>query len=127
MLDKLPRILVADDEDCIRRFLEDICAAEGYAVDMVHEGRAAWSLLSSLNEAYALVFLDICMPGWSGDDVLALLTTLPVRRKFIVVITGALPANLRQEFEEHPNVIRVLIKPFTAADVRQLLSGLAAK
>jgi CheY-like chemotaxis protein len=127
MLERLPRILVADDEDCVRRFLEDVCAAAGYAVDTVHEGRAAWSLLSSLNEAYALVFLDICMPGWSGDDVLALLTTLPVCRRFIVVITGNLPENLRQEFEAHPNVLCMLLKPFTAGDVRQILSRLAAK
>jgi CheY-like chemotaxis protein len=127
MLDKLPRILVADDEDSVRRLLEDICAAEGYAVDAVYEGRAAWSLLSSMQEAYALVFLDIHMPEWSGDDVLAMLTVLPVRRKFIVVITGTLPANLRQDFIDHPNVLCILDKPFTAVEVRQILFGLAAK
>lgn len=112
-----PRILVVDDDNVIRNLIEDVCITMGYAVDSVCEGRAAWALISSIGDLYELVFLDVLMPGWSGEDVLGMMEVLPKVRKFIVVLTGDLPDDLRLSISIHPSVLRIINKPFSMKDV----------
>jgi DNA-binding response OmpR family regulator len=65
------RILVVEDEgpiaDLIRRGLE----SEGYAVSVASDGERG--LQEALNGDYALVLLDVLLPGRSGTEVLDLI------------------------------------------------------
>jgi len=61
-------ILVIDDEDGIRKILEDILSHNGFKVRAVSKGEGGLQILDSEN--VDLVLLDLVMPGISGFDVL---------------------------------------------------------
>jgi DNA-binding response OmpR family regulator len=60
-------ILVAEDDPMTRRALAEILTAEGFAVVTAPEGNRAWELFNA--GGFALVCLDIMMPGRSGYDL----------------------------------------------------------
>ena len=62
------RILVVDDEVVMTRALRRGLAAEGFAVDVAHDGRTGLDL--ARDGAYDAIVLDIMLPGLSGYDVL---------------------------------------------------------
>lgn len=61
------RILLVEDDDGIALGLVDRLAGEGYEVERVADGETASERL--LAESYALVVLDLMLPGRSGIDV----------------------------------------------------------
>jgi CheY-like chemotaxis protein len=103
---KLQRILIAEDEPDIRRFYSEMLGAEGYQVDAVADGEAAWNLLQI--KPYALVITDKTMPRMSGPD---LFRTIRANGMMLPVIlaTGTLPVN-----DEGLPFDAVLSKPFVA-------------
>lgn len=62
------RVLVADDDHDIARFVELNLDLEGFEVEVVHDGRAA--LESALRRPPDLVLLDVMMPYLDGVEVL---------------------------------------------------------
>jgi DNA-binding response OmpR family regulator len=66
MADK-PRILVVEDEPNIREGVCDVLAFHGYAPDAVGDGENG--LRRALEQDYALMILDVMLPGMSGLDV----------------------------------------------------------
>ncbi len=63
-----PRLLLADDDRELCDMLAEYLAAEGFAVDCVHDGPTA---LSRAREGGCdLLVLDVMMPGLGGLDVL---------------------------------------------------------
>ncbi len=66
-----PTILVVDDEDVIRYFLERFLIREGYQVTAVSSGEAA--LQASAETEFDVVLLDLKMKGIGGLEVLAAL------------------------------------------------------
>lgn len=61
-------VLVVDDEEDIVSLMRDFLEAEGYAVQVAHDGPTALKKLAST--PVDCVLLDIMMPGQSGFDVL---------------------------------------------------------
>lgn len=74
------RILVVEDERTLASFIEQSLHAEGHAVTVVHDGESGEG--AALTGDFALVLLDLMLPGKSGLDVLsairARLPELPV-------------------------------------------------
>jgi len=74
------RILVIEDERTLADFVEQGLRAEGHAVTVQHDGESGEA--AALTGDYALVLLDLMLPGKSGLDVLdairARLPDLPV-------------------------------------------------
>lgn len=62
------RILVVEDEPDIADFVERSLDAAGYAVTCVYDGESATR--EALSGEYALILLDIMLPGRSGLEVL---------------------------------------------------------
>ncbi|MBE0499929.1 MAG: sigma-54-dependent Fis family transcriptional regulator [Desulfuromonadales bacterium] len=62
------KILVADDDAVIRKGVDRILTAEGYAVETVSNGRAALERLGQ--KTFKLLVTDLKMPGMSGLEVL---------------------------------------------------------
>lgn len=112
------RVLVADDEGCIRRLLEELCEASGFKVDAVCDGQAAWILMNSLNGQYDIIFLDLMMPGWDGLDALE---TYHGSGKKIVIVTGIIDDDLEEYLETHPHVMSILRKPFLTSQIATIL------
>jgi two-component system response regulator CpxR len=67
----MPRILLADDDVELCKLLEAYLVAEGFEVEMAHDGISA--LDQATSNDYALIVLDIMMPQRNGLDVLRLL------------------------------------------------------
>ena len=74
------RILVIEDERTLAGFIEQGLRAEGHAVTVQHDGESGEA--AALTGDYALVLLDLMLPGKNGLDVLdairARLPDLPV-------------------------------------------------
>ncbi|MDP0492051.1 MAG: glycosyltransferase [Verrucomicrobiota bacterium JB023] len=80
-----PKILLADDEDIVRRLGAMVLKKENYEVDVVDTGEAA---MSAMGEDYDAVLLDIYMPGLSGLEVLPKLKKLAPHTQ-VVVLSGS--------------------------------------
>jgi DNA-binding response OmpR family regulator len=63
------RILVIEDERTLAGFVEQSLVAEGHAVTVRHDGESGEA--AALTGDYALVLLDLMLPGKNGLDVLA--------------------------------------------------------
>src|SRR5581483_726144 len=63
------RILVIEDERTLASFIEQSLRAEGHAVTVCHDGPSGEA--AALTGDYALVLLDLTLPGKDGLDVLA--------------------------------------------------------
>jgi DNA-binding response OmpR family regulator len=59
-----PKVLVVDDEECVRRTLVRFLECEGYAVDTAEDGHQALERLRQ--DDYGCVVLDLRMPGMDG-------------------------------------------------------------
>ena len=74
------RILVIEDERTLAGFIEHAVRADGYAVTVCHDGPSGEA--AALTGDYALVLLDLTLPGKDGLEVLrairARLPDLPV-------------------------------------------------
>ena len=58
------RILLADDEKELVRALSAILKFNGYEVDCVYDGQAAYD--AAVNEDYDAMVFDVMMPGMSS-------------------------------------------------------------
>lgn len=63
-----PRILVVDDEESIREFLEIMLKKEGYDVTCAEDGLRAKDLLGK--KAFDMVISDLQMPNMNGNELL---------------------------------------------------------
>jgi two-component system response regulator QseB len=74
------RVLLAEDDAMIGAAVRDRLRGQGFAVDWVHDGRAADAAL--VGDVYDLLLLDLGLPGREGLAVLKALrgrgSTLPV-------------------------------------------------
>lgn len=113
-------ILVADDEELIRRVLAETLIAEGYEVETAADGDTAWKVIQE--RPFDLAFLDIRMPGLNGLDVLQKTKDLEVTLPVIIMtgqttLTNAIESMKSGAFDYLP-------KPFDLEDVR-ILAGRA--
>ena len=64
----LQKILVVDDDVELCELLVEFLEPEGFTVDCVHTGGDG--LKKAIGDSYALIVLDVMLPGMSGFDVL---------------------------------------------------------
>lgn len=64
------KILVAEDEQEVRAYLEMALKCSGYSVELVQDGEEAISYLRSARSDVSAVLLDLVMPQRDGMDVL---------------------------------------------------------
>ena len=68
MVNKMPSVLIVDDEEVVCDVLHDELSERGYLCTTVLNGNDALAKLAA--EDFAVVLLDIRLPGMSGMDVL---------------------------------------------------------
>jgi CheY-like chemotaxis protein len=117
------RILVAEDDDDIRRLNIEVLARSGYQADAAADGAIAWDVLQ-LNH-YHLLVTDENMPKMSGVELLLKLhatrLALPV-----ILVSGTIPM---EKLKRHPwlQIDATLLKPYTSeqllATVKRVLDG----
>jgi CheY-like chemotaxis protein len=118
----MPRILVVDDDDNMRRLIKTILARRGHHV--VEAGSGAEGLVKFEEEQPDLVITDIVMPGGGGLDLLSELRRrdLPVKALIVsgkrVQLDAELLALARQ------GAIACIDKPFTPAALAEAVRSL---
>src|SRR5581483_6811335 len=111
-----PTILIADDEDLIRRVLTDTLSEEGYTVEAVPSGQLAWDHLRT--HPIAAAFVDIRMPELSGLDLLLRVQEAQLTTP-IIIMTGQTTLTNAVEAMKH-GAFDYLPKPFDLEEVKAL-------
>jgi CheY-like chemotaxis protein len=84
------RVLVVDDDAEVRKMLSTLFSGIGLTVDSAEDGHEALSMLGA--NRYAVIVLDLIMPGFDGFSVLNALGTAPAKDSAVVIVlTGADP------------------------------------
>ena len=107
-----PRILLAEDDEAMRIYLERALDNAGYEVVAVDRGTAALPLLEQ--EKFDLLLSDIVMPEMDGIALAQHCSELSPSTK-VMFITGFAAVSLRAS-REQPNA-KVLSKPFHLRDL----------
>ena len=101
------KILVVDDEQLVRWFMERALRKSGHEVITASNIAEAYDKLSA--EDIDLLFIDLRMPEGNGLEVIKKVVNSPKRIK-IVVCSAFVTAELEDEFKDKG--IHVLKKPF---------------
>lgn len=117
------KILLAEDDESMRRFLTSALARAGHAVDSVGDGLSAEDAVKGSH--YDLLIADIVMPGIDGIELARRASALQPRLR-VMFITGFAAVALKAR-EEAPRDARVLSKPFhlreLVAEVDRMLAA----
>jgi len=117
-MNRLTRILVADDDQSIRQLLGTVIRREGFEVDLVSDGADAIELLKTTD--YAVILLDLMMPRVDGFGVVEYLKHHHQRFKPVVLVISAYAD---QRFKQvDPNIVSgVIRKPFEIAELGSMI------
>lgn len=115
------RLLVADDDVSIRRFLASLTADWGYESVTASDGDEAWSILSGA-DAPLLAILDWNMPGRSGPQVIREVRAASLEiQPYLLLLTARdrkddIVAGLRSGASDY------IVKPFDQDELQARLS-----
>jgi PAS domain S-box-containing protein len=120
----LPRgsetILLAEDQEMVRRVTRAFLEAQGYAVVEAEDGRSALAVLESGAPHFDLLLADVIMPRMGGVELAARARDREPGLR-VLLMSGYAEPTLTQQSEYAPGTA-LLKKPFTA---RQLLRKVA--
>jgi len=119
---RMSKILLAEDDDSMRGFLERALAKAGYEVNAFTNGEEAYERLQQ--EPYTLLLTDIVMPRMDGIELARRAAELDPELK-IMFITGFAAVILNNE-SAAPKEARVLSKPFHLKDLVKEVERLLA-
>jgi two-component system cell cycle response regulator CpdR len=116
------RILLAEDDEAMRGFLERALAKAGYEVVAFANGKEAHERLQE--EPFTLLLTDIVMPQMDGIELARRASELDPQIK-IMFITGFAAVTLNTN-SRAPKNARVLSKPFHLKDLVHEIDRLLA-
>ena len=126
--DRLPFVMIAEDDDELRRLLAETLSEDGCFVRTASDGRDLLAMLSAVSRAEmsmpSLIVMDVHMPRCSGLDVLTALR-LAEWNTPVVIITGFGDAEVRANAGTLGAAI-VLDKPFELETLRCVVRALTA-
>lgn len=118
----MARILVVDDEESIRSFVERALTLDGHEVKMAGDGAEALDVLAA--DSFDLMLSDIRMPLMDGI-ALALSAARDCPGMTILLMTGF--ADQRERTVDLEALIHdVVTKPFSLAQLRDAVNGAIA-
>jgi len=117
---KALRILLVDDEEFVRTAVHQLLELLGHQVEVAEGGPQA---LQRLREGLApdLMVVDLNMPGMDGAETLARVRELRPGQP-VLIATGYADERIPRLLVHFPEV-RILKKPFSVAEMAQVLSG----
>lgn len=111
-MDELNKILVIEDEERIRRLLKMYLEREGYEIDEASDGEEGLQL--AVANDYALILLDLMLPGKDGIDVCKSLRNKKATPIIMLTAKGE-EANRVEGFEVGAD--DYIVKPFSPREV----------
>ncbi len=117
----MPRVLIADDEDSMRRLVARAIAMDGHDVVTAEDGAEALDILERERGAFDLLLTDIQMPVMDGI-ALALMVARDFPDLTILLMTGF--ADQRERAHGLNAIVHdVVTKPFSVADIRTAVAA----
>jgi two-component system cell cycle response regulator CpdR len=110
----MANILLAEDDESLRRFLAGALVKAGHAVTDFGDGEAAWECLQNV-AAFDLLLTDIVMPGMDGIELAKRAAEINAALK-IMFITGFAAVALHPS-SNAPKQAKVLSKPFHLREI----------
>ncbi len=107
-MEAMARILLAEDDESMRRFLATALRRAGHEVDAVADGTEAMAALAS--QDYELLLADIIMPGMDGIELARRSADLTADLK-VMFITGFAAIAMSHQIRENLPA-QILSKPF---------------
>jgi CheY-like chemotaxis protein/anti-sigma regulatory factor (Ser/Thr protein kinase) len=122
--EKSSRVLIVEDEPTVARLIADVMEDEGFAVDVLLDGREA--LERAARTSFDLVICDMKMPGLDGQHFYKSLvrTGNPLRDRFLFV-TGDIVAAQTREFLARNHLPHVA-KPFRVEELTEKVRAVLA-
>ena len=118
----MARILVVDDEEAVRSFVERALTLDGHEVTMAGDGAEALDVL--VNQTFDVMLSDIRMPLMDGI-ALALSAGRDFPDMSILLMTGF--ADQRERTADLETLIHdVVTKPFSLSQLREAVTGAIA-
>lgn len=99
-------LLVVDDEEMVRHFMERVLLRAGYKVLVAKSGFDALELLRAKEQTVHLVLTDLIMPAMRGEELAAEIARLPSPPPILFVSASDVPPG--------GAAAKYLQKPFTA-------------
>ena len=116
------RILVAEDDDCLRRLISMVLSCHGFTVQGASDGEQAWEAL--LHQHYDLLVTDNEMPRLTGIDLIKRIRKEDMRLP-VIVASGTFPPESAGNGGQL-QIATVLPKPFTILQLRDAVRGALA-
>ena len=113
----IARVLAVDDDQDVRRLLQDALTMEGYDVALAADGAEAVAAIRT--QPPDVIVLDLMMPSIDGLRLLDVYRQLAVRPAPIIVLTAA-PAHVQRLAEATADV--VVRKPFSLDRLFELIA-----
>jgi two-component system response regulator (stage 0 sporulation protein F) len=113
-------VLIVDDQDGIRKLLEEATTLLGYAADTVSSGAEALERIRS--RKYQLALVDMKMPGISGLETLLEMRALD--RGIKTVLMTGYGESFYMEEALKKGADGVILKPFDLEELRELFEKL---
>jgi signal transduction histidine kinase/ActR/RegA family two-component response regulator len=117
------RVLVVDDESCVRELLSEVLAFEGCEVTTAEDGHQALRLFEA--GKFDAVFTDVGMPGMNGWELTRAIRELDAEVP-LAVITGWGEAVSTNE-QGTAQVDWVVTKPFTVRHVTEIAAEISQR
>jgi nitrogen fixation negative regulator NifL len=117
------RVLLVDDEDLVRRILNEFLLGDKHIVETAANGKQA---LDKFQHAeFDVVILDRAMPDMNGDQVAVAIKQLKPQTP-IILLTG-FGSMMQAAGEQPPGVDLVVGKPVTILGLREAVAKVVAK
>jgi CheY-like chemotaxis protein len=107
-------VLVIDDEVAVNNNIRKILAKKSYVVDQASSKKEALAKIQT--NPYALVLLDLRMPGVNGLELLAAVRSAQPKAR-VVIVTGYASIETAKE-AARMGAVDYLAKPFTPSEIR---------
>ena len=88
------RILVAEDNPVNQKVFEIILRRDGFAVDVVSDGKQA--VEAHRSKRYDLILMDLQMPELDGLEATRQIRRLPEKQPMIIAVTADIIAGVRE-------------------------------
>lgn len=115
------RVLIAEDDEAMAQLLAELCQAEGVTAQVVADGNAAAEAMAT--QEIDLLLTDLRLPGRDGLSLLQLARQVQPAAAVVLITGYASAADAVRAFQQ--GVADVILKPFTAEQIRFVLQRLA--
>ena len=114
-------VLLVEDEEVIRAFVQTVLEQAGYSVVPAADGRAGGELFVATPDQFDLLLTDVLMPHATGLELVA--RVRQVRPQIPVVFMSAFTGGAPLTSDSLPPEEQLIEKPFTAASLLKVVSA----